>query len=247
MPKNAGKREEAVLEIIVHNYTESAEPVGSRFVARKLGLSSATIRNVMSDLEESGYLMHPHTSAGRIPTDKGYRYYVNSLMHKRALKEDVIHMVEDQYRQKVKSLEDVLEKTSHLMSSLTNYVGVTLLPDVEKVYLDGASRLIEQPEFHDIKKLHNLFRCLEDKVAILKLLCDELDDERLTIHIGRENKSTPLSECSIVTRGYKVRGKKKGKLGVIGPKRMVYEKVVPMVELLADTVSTILGEVEDEQ
>jgi len=244
MLENAKRREEAVLEIIIRNYTESAEPVGSRFVARKLGLSSATIRNVMSDLEEEGFLMHPHTSAGRIPTDKGYRFYVNSLMHKRNLNDNIIHMVEEQYQQKIRSLEDVLEKTSHLMSSLTNYVGVTLMPDIEKVYLDGASHLIEQPEFHDIKKLHTLFRCLEDKVAILKLLCGETEDDRLTIHIGKENKSQYLSECSIVTRGYKVKGKKSGKLGVIGPKRMVYERVVPMVELLADTVSTILDDTE---
>lgn len=245
MPKNARRREEAVLEIIVKSYTESVEPVGSRFVARKLGLSSATIRNVMSDLEEEGFLMHPHTSAGRIPTDKGYRYYVNSLMHKRDVNDNIVQMIEEQYRQKIRSLEDVLEKTSHLMSSLTNYVGVTLIPDTEKVYLDGASHLIEQPEFHDMKKLHNLFRCLEDKVAILKLLCNEADDDGLTIHIGKENKSNDLFDCSIVTSGYKIKGKKSGKLGVIGPKRMVYEKVVPMVQLLADTVSTILYDIEE--
>jgi transcriptional regulator of heat shock response len=243
MTNSTRKREEAVLELIVRHYTESAEPVGSRFIARKLGLSSATIRNVMSDLEEYGLLMHPHTSAGRIPTDKGYRYYVNTLMRRRNINDNVINMVKDQYHQKIRSLEDVLEKTSHLMSSLTNYVGVTLVPDIEKVYLDGASHLIEQPEFHDIKKLHNLFRCLEDKVAILRLLCEGPDSDALTIHIGKENRSNSLSECSVVTRGYKVKGKKGGKLGVIGPKRMVYDRVVPMVELLADTVSTIL---EDE-
>jgi heat-inducible transcriptional repressor len=198
----------------------------------------------MSDLEEGGFLMHPHTSAGRIPTDKGYRYYVNSLMHRRSVNDNILHMVEEQYHQKLRSLEDVLEKTSHLMSSLTNYVGVTLMPDIERVYMDGASHLIEQPEFHDIKKLHNLFRCLEDKVSILKLLCDEADDDSLKIHIGKENKSNSLVECSVVTRGYKVKGKKSGKLGVIGPKRMVYERVVPMVDLLADTVSNILSETE---
>lgn len=245
MFKDQKRREEAVLELIVKNYVETAEPVGSRFVARKLGLSSATIRNVMSDLEDAGFLTHPHTSAGRTPTDKGYRYYVNSLMHKRGLNNNVVHMVEEQYHYKIRSLEDVLEKTSHLMSSLTNYVGVTLLPEIEKVYLDGTSHLIEQPEFRDVRKLHNLFKCLEDKVSILKILCDEFDDDRLTIHIGKENKSNQLSECSIVTRGYKVKGKRSGKVGVIGPKRMVYDRVVPMVEFLADTVSNILEDMED--
>ncbi len=237
---NPDKRKEEILEIIINRYIESAEPVGSRLVAKKLSLSSATIRNVMSDLEEEGYITHPHTSAGRIPTDKGYRYYITTLMHRKNLNNNIVKMVEAQYHQKLRTLEDVLENTSHLISSITNYVGIALVPDIAKVYLDGASHLIEQPEFRDLAKLQNLFRCLEDKVSILKLLCDESVDDRLTIHIGRENKSNSLSECSIVTRGYKIRGKSSGKLGVIGPKRMVYEKVIPMVEYLADTVSGIL-------
>ena len=244
MTKSRGKRIEEILEIIIDRYISSAEPVGSRQVARKLGLSSATIRNVMSDLEDEGYITHPHTSAGRVPTDKGYRYYITTLMHRRNLTDNMVKIVEAQYNEKVKTLEDVLEKTSRLISSLTNYVGITMMPDVEKVYLDGASHLIEQPEFQDLTKLHNLFRCLEDRVSILKLLCDESDDG-LTIHIGKENKSSYLSDCSIVTRGYKIRGKPSGKLGVIGPKRMVYERVIPMVEYLADTVSNILYDIDE--
>ena len=243
MTKGREKRIEEILEIIIDRYISSAEPVGSRQVARKLGLSSATIRNVMSDLEEDGYITHPHTSAGRIPTDKGYRYYITRLMHRRRLTDNMVKIVEAQYKQKVETLEDVLEKTSRLISGLTNYVGITMMPDVEKVYLDGASHLIEQPEFQDLAKLHNLFRCLEDRMSILKLLCDESDD-RLTIHIGKENKSSYLSDCSIVTHGYKIRGKPSGKLGVIGPKRMVYERVIPMVEYLADTVSNILYDID---
>jgi len=231
--------------MIIDRYIESAEPVGSRAISRKLGLSSATIRNVMSDLEDEGYITHPHTSAGRIPTDKGYRYYITTLMHRKNLNEKVVKMVDAQYHQRVQNLGDVLEKTSHLISSLTNYVGVTMMPGVEKLYLDGASHLMEQPEFQDISKLHNLFKCLEDRVSILKVLCDSPDDDRLTIHIGKENKSSSLSECSIVTRGYKIKGRASGKLGVIGPKRMVYERVIPMVEYLADTVSDILYDMDE--
>ena len=245
MSTNPNKRREEVLEMIIDRYIESAEPVGSRAISRKLGLSSATIRNVMSDLEDEGYITHPHTSAGRIPTDKGYRYYITALMHRKNLNEKVVKMVEAQYHQRVQNLGDVLEKTSHLISSLTNYVGVTMMPGVEKLYLDGTSHLMEQPEFQDISKLHNLFKCLEDRVSILKVLCDSPDDDRLTIHIGKENKSRGLSECSIVTRGYKIKGKASGKLGVIGPKRMVYERVIPMVEYLADTVSSILYDMDE--
>lgn len=242
---NPNKRREEILGIIIDRYIESAEPVGSRLVAKKLGMSSATIRNVMSDLEEEGYITHPHTSAGRVPTDKGYRYYITTLMHRRALTENIMKTVQAQYLQKVHSLEDLLEKTSHLISSLTSYVGVTMVPESEKVYLDGQSHLIEQPEFRDFGKLHNLFMALEDKVSILKLLCEGPAGDNLTIHIGKENKSNYLSECSIVTRGYKIRGKSRGKLGVIGPKRMVYERVIPMVEYLADTVSNILYDIKE--
>ena len=245
MPLNPNKRKEEILEMIIDRYIESAEPVGSRAVSRKLGLSSATIRNVMSDLEDEGYITHPHTSAGRIPTDKGYRYYITTLMHRKNLNEKVVKIVEAQYHKKVQNLGDVLEKTSHLISSLTSYVGVTMMPGVEKLYLDGASHMIEQPEFQDISKLHNLFKCLEDRVSLLKILCDSPDDDRLTIHIGKENKSSSLSECSIVTRGYKIKGKASGKLGVIGPKRMVYERVIPMVEYLADTVSNIIYDMDE--
>ena len=242
---NPNKRREQILEMIIDRYIESAEPVGSRAISRSLGLSSATIRNVMSDLEDEGYITHPHTSAGRIPTDKGYRYYITTLMHRKNLNEKMVKMVEEQYHQRVQSLGDVLEKTSHLISSLTNYVGVTMVPGIEKLYLEGTSHLMEQPEFQNISKLHNLFKCLEDKVSILKILCDSPDDDRLTIHIGKENKSSSLSECSIVTRGYRIKGKASGKLGVIGPKRMVYERVIPMVEYLADTVSDILYDMDE--
>lgn len=243
MSKDARLRQEEVLEIIIKHYIETAEPIGSRYVARRLNLSSATIRNDMADLEEMGFITQPFTSAGRIPTDKGYRFYIDSLIRIKRLNEHIVKTIEAEYQRAIRSLEDVLEKTSHLMSSLTNYVGITLFPQFEKVYLDGASHIVEQPEFKDLKKLHSLLKCLEEKTGILNLLSSEMD-ERLIIHIGRENKFSYLNECSVVTRGYRVRGKPAGRLGVIGPKRMVYEKVIPTVELLADTVTKILGESE---
>ena len=243
MPADLKKRHEEVLEMIIKRYIETAEPVGSRFIARRLNLSSATIRNVMADLEDFGFITHPYTSAGRIPTDKGYRYYIDSLLRIRQINDHIVEMIRKQYHQMVRSLEDVLENTSHLISGLTNYVGITLFPKSAKVYLDGTSHIIEQPEFKDLGKLHNLLRCLEEKANILNLLSNDLDD-RLTVHIGRENNLSYLNECSIVTRGYRVKGKPAGRLGVIGPKRMIYEKVIPTVEILAEAVTDILDEFE---
>lgn len=237
-------RQEAILEIIIRHYVETAEPVGSRFVARRLGLSSATIRNAMSDLEEMGFIAQPFTSAGRIPTDKGYRYYIDTLMKVRRPNAETTRVIEDEYRSAVRSLGDVLEKTSHIISGLTNYVGVTFFPENERVYLDGTSHIIEQPEFKDIEKLYGILRCLEAKKGILNLLIKDLNDDRLTIHIGKENALSDLRECSVVTRGYKVKGKTAGRVGVIGPKRMVYEKVIPTIEILADTLTDILDTFE---
>lgn len=246
MLKDSRKRQEAVLELIVSHYIETAEPVGSRFVSRKLGLSSATIRNVMADLEDLGFITQPHTSAGRTPTDKGYRFYIDSLMHIKNINERMARSVKDEYNQVMRSLEDVLERTSHLMSSLTNYVGVTLFSQYHKLYLDGTSHIIEQPEFKDFKKLYIILKSLEEKRDILDLLNGDSNDDSLKIHIGKENQFNYLSDCSVVTRGYKVKGKTSGRVGVIGPKRMVYEKVIPAVEFLADTVSDILEKLEIE-
>ena len=162
----------------------------------------------------------------------------------RDVTENVIKQVEASYHQALRSLGDVLERTSHLMSDLTNYVGVTLFPEYDKVYLDGTSHIVEQPEFRDFNKLCSLLRYLEQKRQILDLLSHDVDNDRVTVHIGKEMHSTYLDDCSIVTRGYKVRGKVAGRLGVIGPKRMVYEKVIPTVEFLADTLSHILDELD---
>jgi len=244
MIKDSLKRQEAVLEIVIRHYIETAEPVGSRYVARKLGLSSATIRNVMSDLEEASLIMQPFTSAGRIPTDRGYRYYIDTLMRARSVNEHTAEVVAAYYHQAVRSLEDVLEKTSHLMSSLTHYVGVTLFTEYGKVYWDGSSAIMEHPEFKDVKKLYNLLHCLEEKRDILTLLQGDRREDKTSIQIGKEIRLHNLCDCSVVTRGYKVKGKPGGKVGVIGPKRMVYEKVIPTVEYLADTLTNLLERID---
>lgn len=239
--KDPKKRHEDVLAIIVRRYVETAEPVGSRFVSRKLGLSSATIRNVMADLEDMGLITQPHTSAGRAPTDRGYRYYIDSLMRIKSINDQTRHTIQEEYDRTLRSIEDVMERTSHLVSHLTNYVGITMLDQYDKLYLDGASHIIEQPEFNkDLRKLHSIIKFLEEKRELLALLRNDFAEEHLVIHIGKETGFSYLHECSIVTRGYKVKGKVSGKVGVIGPKRMVYEKVIPTVEILADTVTDII-------
>lgn len=240
MARDTKKRREDVLALIVAKYVETAEPVGSRFVAQRLGLSSATIRNVMADLEDMGLVTHPHTSAGRIPTDKGYRYYIESLLRLRDLNEHTAKSIKEEYNKLVRSSDELLERTAHFVSELTNYIGLTSFDDYHKLYLDGTSHIIEQPEFKDIKRLYTVLKCLENKDQMLSLLGHDAESDRLTVYIGKESGTGYLADCSIVTRGYKVKDKVRGRVGVIGPKRMLYERVIPAVEFLADTVSDIL-------
>lgn len=242
--KKLNKRQEDVLRLIVNSHVDSAAPIASNFVADVLGLSSATIRNVMAELEEMDFIMHPHTSAGRVPTDEGYRYYIDSLMHMKDVSSNTIDTIEGNYHRGIRSVDDAMERTSALISDLTKYVGVAVVTQFEKVYLDGASHILEQPEFRDFKKLYTIFKCFEDKNTILHILCGETDGGALAISVGRENKLAYLRDCSVVSRGYKKKGKVSGRLGVIGPRRMVYERVVPMVEFLASALSEILDEID---
>ncbi|MFH1995654.1 MAG: heat-inducible transcriptional repressor HrcA [Candidatus Omnitrophota bacterium] len=147
---NKTKRENDVLHLIVANFVDTANPVGSRLISKQLGLSSATIRNVMQDLEEAGYIAQPYASAGRVPTEKGYRYYVDSLLHMKKLTEKQIQLIDSEYRTRVKSLEELLERTSHVLSLITNCAGIAIFPKIKErsfrhislVPLSGAQILV---------------------------------------------------------------------------------------------------------
>lgn len=137
------ERKKRVLAAIVQDYIASVEPVGSRTIARRynLGVSPATIRNEMADLEEMGYLEQPHTSAGRIPSDYGYRYYVDCLMAPEKLSKKEEEYVKRRYQQKMLEIEKVLEETAQLISEMTSYTAVAMVPDGSDVYLEQVQIL----------------------------------------------------------------------------------------------------------
>lgn len=126
-----------ILQAIINDYIITAEPVGSRTVARKygLGVSSATIRNEMSDLEELGYLEQPHTSAGRVPSDKAYRLYVDKLMRVRSLDDQEAEYIKDLYRDKIMQLEQVILQTAKVLSDITSYTSIALTPQLSRVVI----------------------------------------------------------------------------------------------------------------
>lgn len=124
------ERKRKILQAIIDDYIQTAEPIGSRTIARKynLGISSATIRNEMSDLEILGYLEQPHTSAGRVPSVKGYRLYVDSLLSPQPMNEREIHLIQDWYQQKVERIEEVFQETAKLLSKVTRNISLVLAP-----------------------------------------------------------------------------------------------------------------------
>src|SRR3989338_4499156 len=176
-------RRDKIFEHIVESYIDTAEPVGSRTLSKrcKLGLSPASIRNVMADLEEQGYLKQPHTSAGRVPTDRGYRYWVDALMRPEELKEQEKELIQGELG-KVRSIEALAERICKILSEITGNAVIVYIKNLKRVtflnflleelvaqqklsefleeepemFIDGAYRMFEQPEFQDMAKMRLL-------------------------------------------------------------------------------------------
>ena len=237
------KRENQVLEAVIHTHIDTALPVSSNYIARILGLSSATIRNVMFDLESQGCLYHPHTSAGRIPTDLGYRRYVDNIKAREieAISENLCSRIKN-HLHKLEILEDIIEEASRVISEVTNYTAVAISPR-EKLYLDGAYHMFEQPEFREFEKMRVFLRVMEEKKDLLNILRDDLDYLGTKIRIGREIELDGLEHCTVITTSYKVKNRPAGNLGVIGPMRMKYEKIVPLVEEIASLATEMLEKI----
>lgn len=140
-------RKRKVLEAIVIDYIATAEPVGSRTIARKynIGVSSATIRNEMADLEEMGLIEQPHTSAGRVPSDTGYRYYVDCIMEKKALANEAKKLIRDSFQIKIKQLEELIQLSLKILSSMTNYTSLVLAPQPDHSTLQLIQMMLVEP------------------------------------------------------------------------------------------------------
>ena len=266
MRQDANTRNDVVLDLIVRAYIDSAEPVGTRTLSRHsdLGLSAASIRNVMADLEEQGYLKHPHTSAGRVPTDRGYRYWVDSLMEPEKLEEKEKGLIQDELR-KSRTIEALAERLCKIISELTGNAVIVYIKNLKRVsflnylleelvqtqkltdfleeepelFIDGASRMFEQPEFQDLAKIRMLLHAFDEKADFLQLLMRDAVEEEDGVHvrIGHENDLGDLEDISLVTKDCYMSRLPIGGIAVVGPTRMKYSKVVSLVDYVADSVS----------
>ncbi|HKZ17163.1 MAG TPA: heat-inducible transcriptional repressor HrcA [Geobacteraceae bacterium] len=337
---NLSERSKHILEAIIEEYIRTAEPVGSRAISRRHGLtlSPATIRNVMADLEDLDFLASPHTSAGRIPTDKAFRFYVDSLLTVGTIDREQEELIQRQYRLYGKDVGEIFKETSRILSSLSHYMGIVVTPrftttmfrhiefiklggrrilailvsksgivqnkiieadedlssedmvrmsnylnnllkglsiaelrsrilremqdekvrydemlakalklseqtldeNGTEVFIEGRVNILEQPEFADVGKMREVFRAFEEKGQLISLLDRCMESEGVHIFIGAENYMHHLESMSVITAPYMSGKETVGVLGVIGPTRMGYDRVIPIVDYTAKVLSKLL-------
>ena len=347
-------RKVKILKAVIQNYLETGEPVGSRTISKyiDLKLSPATIRNEMADLEEMGYIIQPHTSAGRIPTDKGYRLYVDDMMKQKEQeltsrenevmdREKEVESMKEFLSEKVDRVEELLQNVAKVLAKDTNYATMVTTPQVKgnklkfvqlsqlesnkilavivmegnvirnkvitiseelsqenilklnillntsltgltlqemnlsmvsrmqnqagdygklikevldeivetissednlKIYTSGATNIFKYPELSDSAKASELIYTLEEKQSLTDLVNfeehDKVDRHGIQVYIGNETPVASMKDCSVVTATYELQDGMKGTIGIIGPKRMDYEKVV-------ETLKTIRTQLDD--
>jgi heat-inducible transcriptional repressor len=332
------ERQENVLSSVIRHYVATAKPVGSQLIAEKMDVSSATIRHVLVDLEKKGYLTHPHTSAGRVPMDPGYRFYVDRLMRERQLNLTEKQKIEQEYEKTKDEVESLVRHTAKILSAMTHLAGLavfhvpeeisldhfklvaidsrkvmvilvlgqglvkeelvwldepvqlkeitkithllnsrfsgsslaeirnTLLKEVESVKqvrlgiiettlkliegalrfngeeirMEGASHLMEQPEFQNFEQMEQLVRLVEEKAPLAQALGRQWSNPGLDFLIGHEFPETFMRNFSFVNVPYYYRGKVVGALGVLGPTRMPYDRVAGLVQHLAQCLEETL-------
>jgi transcriptional regulator of heat shock response len=234
-------RRKAVLAATINRYIQQAVPVASEDIAKEFDLSPATIRNIFMELENTGYLTHPYTSGGRIPTSKGYRYYVDFLISQIDLLEEEKEKITWEYRNQIKQLDQVLEKTSEIISAVTHYAGIVSFLDWQsKLFYRGISLILDQPEFHKLENTRFLIKMIEDKEKLLNIINRDFQG-KVKVYIGEELGFPEIESCSLVVSSYGAKNKPSGRIAVLGPKRMEYNHAIPVLEY----VSSILTELTE--
>jgi heat-inducible transcriptional repressor len=339
-------RKRKLLQAVIHEFIKTGKPVGSAHVAKnyRLDLSSATLRNVMSELEAEGFLSHPHTSAGRVPTDKAYRFYVDSIMDVQRLAQMEEERLTREYKARMSELQELMLSTSKTLSILSKYTGFVWTPGLEKarlqhielipldpkrilavlvsdsgmvkhrqvsfdrpipgeflselrhmlneelrgmpfaearetlldhvdriaqrhvdllemarhlareafsigdegdLYLEGAGSMLSLPDFQSQEDIRSLMSLLDEKNHLGELIAREVSGSgekasRVTVRIGSENKNPEMRNLSLISSSYTVNGRQVGLLGILGPTRMEYSRMVAVVEAVSRMVSQSL-------
>ena len=220
-------RQEAILRSVVEQYAEVASPVGSSLLSKVFGVSSATIRAEMAELERLGFIEQPHTSAGRVPTDKGYRYYVN---HVTASEETDAPASRAEKALSARANgggvpERVIRNTVDTLVELTHNLGIATIGN--QLYMSGLSNLFGQPEFMHPGQVQEVARLLDNLEPWLR---EAAPNEALSVYIGAENPIGRNSGCSLIISKFRSPFSDRSFIGVLGPTRQSYRDVMNLVE-----------------
>lgn len=221
-------RQVYILKAVVEEYTSTAEPVGSETLDKKfnLGVSPATIRNEMSYLTKQGYLAQPHTSAGRVPTPKAIKLYVNEIMREQDLSVAEEVAVKESVWDKRNHLEQLLREAVSELATRTDSIGVAIIDD-GRIYTSGYAHVLDMPEFYDIEVTRSLFGMLDETNRLMKHFQDA-KGEGTRVIMGSEFGVRHLEPVSCVFTRFNV-GEQMGTIGVMGSLRFNYPKVIPLV------------------
>lgn len=223
-------RQIKILKTIIEEYMERAEPVGSETLEKKyeLGVSPATIRNEMNKLTKAGYLKQPHTSAGRVPTKEAFKLYVDQLMEEKKLS------VADEVAAKEKiwdarfDFDKLMREATRALAEQARALAVAATKAGD-VYHSGYAYLLEMPEFYDIDVTKTILSMLDETQALLDLFEKSFGEEPVHLLLGEELGYEFLEPCGMVFTHFEAGPKKSGSLGVIGPSRLYYPRIIPIV------------------
>lgn len=234
------ERQAQILAALIEQYAEVASPVGSLMLARLFNVSSATIRAEMGRLEEMGYIAQPHTSAGRVPTDKGYRFYVNNLTEQAeslpAKLDRSARAIETRMTQAGRP-DLVIRSAVDSLVELTRNVGLATIGN--QLYLSGFGSLFMQPEFLNGGPVHEVARLLDNLEPWLR---EAAPNQPLSVYIGQENPIGKTSGCSLIISRFRSPYSDRSYIGVLGPTRQSYRQVMNLVEHTGCILEATLGE-----
>ena len=226
-------RKKLVLSAIVKHFIETAEPVGSQtiLVSYKFHVSPATIRNDMVALEDEGFIYQPHTSAGRVPTDKGYRVFVDEMADYEGARREALQVLKTiQLEYKVEKLREQLYDAVSIMARATDLVSFATTPDNPRAFFLGMSNVLRQPEFAgDTVRASEVFEMLERGDNFVSTLNSFNISDSVKTFIGEENILSQIQSCSIIVSRYS-KDNFDGYLGILGPKRMNYPFNIAIVQ-----------------
>jgi heat-inducible transcriptional repressor len=233
-------RQTQILKAIIEEYIETAMPVGSETIEKKydLGVSPATIRNDMVALTKQGFLQKPHSSAGRTPTPRALKFYVDQLMEEKKMSlTDEVKAKEEVWDVR-NNLDALMEEATQALAERTGNLAIGAIDEEDKFWHSGYSNIFQNPEFSDIALCENLFSMLEEAERLNQLFFGRGTASSVEVLFGEELGWQELSPIGVVTTRFRVRDKDAA-LGVVGPYRLSYPRIIPIVKYFGNMISEI--------